>query len=93
LRLVLAEYYCRKHEDVGVLILPAIGVHARLRARFFQELLSIPFFFHRHLRKQEALMGAVLHQQTVLANFDLSNVQHPAQRREHRNFILELRQL
>jgi len=62
LRLVLAEYHRGKHEDVGVLIFPAVGVHARLGAGFFQKLLSIPFFFHRHLRKQKAFVGAILHQ-------------------------------
>jgi len=93
LRLLLAEYHRGKHEDVRVLILPATGMHARFGAGFFQELLSIPFLFHRHLRKQKALVGAVLHQQTVLANLDLSNVQHAPKRRQHGDFILELHQL
>jgi len=93
LRPVLAEYHRRKHEDVCVLILPATGAHTRFGAGFFQELLSIPFFFHRHLRKQKTLVRAVLHEQTVLANLDLSNVQHAPKGRQHGDFILELRQL
>jgi len=93
LRHVLAEYQGCKHEDVCVLILPAARAHTRFGAGFVQEPLSIPSFFHRHLRKQKALMRAVLHQQTVLAKLDLSNVQHAPQRRQHRDFIFELRQL
>jgi len=92
LRPVLAEYNRCKHEDVRVLILPAAGEHTRFGAGFFQEGLSIPFFFHRHLRKQKALVRIVLHQQAVLTNFDLSNVQHPPKGRQHGDFILELRQ-
>jgi len=92
LRPVLAEYHRCKHEDVRVLILPAARAHTRFGAGFFQEPLSIPFFFHRHLRKQQALVSAVLHQQTVLANLDLPNVQHPPKGRQHRNFIIDLRQ-
>jgi len=87
---VLAEYHRCKHEDVSVLILPAAEAHARLGAGLFQELLSIPFFFHGHLRKQKALECAVLHQQTVLTNHDLLNVEHAAKGRKHGDFIIEL---
>jgi hypothetical protein len=83
LRPVLAEYHRCKHEDVCVLILPAARTHTRFGAGFFQEPLSIPSFFHRHLRKQKALVRAVLHQQTVLANLNLSNVQHTPKGRQH----------
>jgi hypothetical protein len=80
LRLLLAEYHRCKHEDVRVLILPAARVHTGFGAGFFQKLLPIPLLFHRHLRKQKALVSAVLHQQTVLPNLDLANVQHSPQR-------------
>jgi len=93
LRPVLAEYHRCKHEDVCVLILPATGAHTRFGAGFFQEPLSIPSFFHRHLRKQKALVCAVLHQQTVLADLDLSNVQHAPKGRQYGDFIIDLRQL
>jgi hypothetical protein len=93
LRPVLAEYHRCKHEDVCVLILPAIGAHARFGTGFFQEPLSIPFLFHRYLRKQKTLVPAVFHQQTVLANLDLPNVLHPPKGRQHGDFIFELRQL
>jgi hypothetical protein len=83
LRPVLAEYHRCKHEDVCVLILPAAGAHTRLGAGFFQEPLPIPSFFNRHLRKQNALVRTVLHQQTVLANLNLSNVQHTPKGRQH----------
>jgi hypothetical protein len=83
LRRVLTEYHRGKHEDVRVLILPAVGAHARFGAGFFQEPLPIPSFFNWNLRKQKALVCAVLHQQTVLTNFDLSNIQHAAKRRKH----------
>jgi len=33
-----------------------------------------PFLFHRHLRKQQALAVAVLHQQSVLADPDLLKI-------------------
>jgi len=93
LRLVLSEYHRSKHEDVCVFILPAAGAHARFGAGFFQEPLSIPSFFHRHLRKQKALVGAVLDQQTVLADLDLSDVPHAPKGRQNGDFILELQQL
>jgi len=93
LRPLFAEYHRCKHEDVGVLILPATGAHTGFGAGFFQEPLSIPSFVHRHLRKQKALVRAVFHQQTVLANLDLPNVQHPPKGRQHGDFIVELRQL
>jgi len=80
LRLFLAEHDRGKHEDVRVLVLPATGSHTRFGAGFFQKLLPIPFFFHRHLRKQKAFVSVILHQQTVLADFDLSNV-HDAPKR------------
>jgi len=92
LRPVLAEYHGSKHEDVCVLILPATGAHTRFGAGFFQKPLSIPFFFHRHLRKQKTLVRVVLHQQTVLANLDLPNVQYTPKRRQHGDFIIDLRQ-
>jgi len=90
---VFAEDHCCKHEDVCVRILPTAGPHTCFGTGFFQEPLSIPFFFYRHLRKQKALIRAVLHQQTVLANLDLSNVQHTPKRRQHGDFIFELWQL
>jgi len=90
---VLAEYHRCKHEDVRALILPAAGAHTRFGASFFQEPLSIPSFFRRHLRKQKALVRAVPHQQPVLANLNLSNVQHAPEGRQHGDFILDLRQL
>jgi len=93
LRPVLAEYHRGKHENVRVLILPATGAHTRFGAGFVQERLSIPFFFHRYLRKQKALVGAVLHQQTVLANLDLSNIQHAPKGRQYGDLIIDLRQL
>jgi len=93
LRPLFAKYHRGKHEDVCVLILPAAGAHARFGAGFFQKLLSTPFFVHRYLRQQKALVPTVLHQQTVLANLDLSNVQHAPERREHGDFIIDLRQL
>jgi len=67
-------------------------VHTSFHAGFFQELLSIPSFVHRHLRKQKALVRAVFHQQTVLANLDLTNVQHAPKGRQHGDFIIDLRQ-
>jgi hypothetical protein len=79
-------------EDVCVLILPATGAHPSFGAGFFEELRSAPFLFHRNLRKQEALVGVILHQQAVLADFDLSNIEHAPQRRKHRDFVFELRQ-
>jgi len=39
--------------------------------------------FHRDLRQQDALMSVILHQQAVLADFDLSNIEHATERREH----------
>jgi len=93
LRTVLAEYDRCKHEDVCVLIFPTAGADTRFGAGFFQESLATPSFFHRHLRKQKALVRAVLHQQTVLANLDLADVQHAPKGRQHGDFILELRQL
>jgi len=93
LRPLFAEYNRGKHEDICVLILPAAGMHARFGAGFFQELLSIPFFLDRHLRKHKTLVRAVLHQQTVLANLDLPNVQHAPKGRQHGDFIVDLRQL
>jgi hypothetical protein len=36
--------------------------------------------FHWNLRKQKALVGVILHQQAVLADFDLPNVEHAPQR-------------
>jgi hypothetical protein len=32
------------------------------------------------LRKQDALMGIILHQQAVLTDFDLANVEHATER-------------
>jgi len=93
LRPVLAEYHRGKHEDVCVLILPTAGVHTCFGAGFSQEPLPIPSFFHRHLRKQKTLVRAVLHQQTVLANLDLSNLQHAPKGRQHGDFIIDLLQL
>jgi len=37
-------------------------------------------------------MGVILHQQAVLADFDLANIEHTTERREHRNFVFELGQ-
>jgi len=93
LRPVLAEHHRGEHEDVRVLILPAAGAHPCFGAGFFQEPLPIPFFFHRHLRKQKALVRAVLHQQTVLAKLDQPNIQHAPKGRQHGDFIIDLRQL
>jgi len=68
-------------------------MHTGLGAGLFQKLLSIPFLFHGHLRKQESLVCAVLHEQPVLADLDLLNVHHTPKGREHGDFVLELRQL
>jgi len=90
---VFAKYDGREHEDIGIFILPAIGMHAGLDAGLLQKLLPIPFLFDRHLRKQEALECTVLHEQPVLADRDLLNVRYPPKRREYGDFVIEFRQL
>ena len=75
--------YRGEGEDIRIIILPAAGVHPRLAAGLLKKGLPVPFLFHRHLRKQQALAVAVLHQQSVLANLDLLNIGNSPQRREH----------
>jgi len=77
-------------EDIRVLILPASEAHPRFGAGFFEKPLPVPSFFHRHLRQQDALVRGILHQQAMLADFDLAHVEHAPERREHRDFIFEL---
>jgi len=45
-----------------------------------------------HLWQQESLGFIPLHDQAVTARLDLLDIQHAAQRREHRDFVLQLRQ-
>ncbi|MGA2905742.1 MAG: fused MFS/spermidine synthase [Candidatus Korobacteraceae bacterium] len=61
--------------------------------RLLQEFLPVPAFFRRHLRKQEAFVVAILHQQAVLPNLDLPDIGYTPQRREHRNFVFKQAQL
>lgn len=87
---MLAEYHGCEHEDVSIFGLPATGSHARLGTGFFKELLPIPPFFDRDLREQKAFMIAVPHEQTVLPNLDLSNIEHAPHGREYRDFVFQL---
>jgi hypothetical protein len=91
--LVLAKHNSSKQEDVGTLILPARRVHPRLDAGFFQKSGTIPSRFQGNLREQDTFKIAVLHQQPVLSDVDLLNIQHASQRRQNRDLIFEPWQL
>ena len=80
---MLPKHHRRKHEDVGILILPATGAHSGLHAGLLKKCLPIPILFHWNLRKQQPLGCAVLHDQTVLAHLDLLDIDDAPQRREH----------
>jgi len=92
LRAGLAEHHGSEHKDVCIFVLPALGRHACLGAGFFQERLPVPFLLHRNLGQEKPFIDSVLHEQAVFADLDLSNIAHAPQRRQHRDFVVELAQ-
>jgi len=85
-----AEYQRRKPKDIAVVVLPGVGRQAGFSACLLEKSDAIPVLLRRHLRQQQAFGIPIPDEQSVAPDANLPDVHHMAQRREHRDFVLQL---
>ena len=68
---MFSENQRRKHEQIGVFILPGVWRETGLQANLLKKGVAIPTLLYRHLRKQHSLAIAFLDEETVAPYLNL----------------------
>jgi len=90
--LAFIEHDGRKRIDVSRIVLPGFGGEPGLQAEFLKVGFPVPALFGWHLRKKDSLAAALHQQQAVPADAYVLEVENVVERREHRDFVFQLRE-